>query len=68
MTANNHPNRNWRRVMHAAADDHVAGVRGSDSGAQTPDQIQGLIRAAYVAGYTAGRTSRERNLRTEDRA
>lgn len=64
----NHPNRNWRRVMHAAADDHVADCCGPESGVRTPNEIQALVRAAYIAGYTAGRTSRERNLLTEDQA
>jgi hypothetical protein len=56
----NHPNRNWRRVMDAAAEAHLSGYCWPDGGAHvmTPDELREVLRAAFVAGYTAGRDSR----------
>lgn len=56
----NHPNRNWRRVMHAAADAHLAGYRWPDGGFQmlTPEQLRELLKTAFIAGYESGRGSR----------
>ena len=56
----NHPNRNWRRAMHSAADSHLAGYRwpeGSGAHVMTPDQLREALRAAYMAGYADGRLS-----------
>lgn len=57
---NNHPSRNWRRVMNAAADAHLASYRWPEGGVQVmpPEQLRQILRAAYIAGYTEGRASR----------
>lgn len=49
----NHPNRNWRRVMHSAANEHLAKYRWPEGGVQvmTPDQLREALRTAYLAGY-----------------
>lgn len=55
----NHPNRNWRRTMHEAADAHLAGYRWPEGGVHmmTPEQLREALRTAYLAGYTDGRLS-----------
>ena len=56
----NHPNRNWRRAMHTAADAHLASYRwpdGSGAHVMTSYQLRAALRAAYVAGYTDGRAA-----------
>lgn len=55
----NHPNRNWRRVMHDAALVFLDRYRWPDGGVQmmTADQLRDLMRDAYTAGYAAGRES-----------
>lgn len=59
----NHPNRNWRRVMHAAAEAHLASYRWPDGGVQimTPDDLRALITRAFTTGYEQGRESRSPN-------
>ena len=49
----NHPNRNWRRAMHAAADAHLARYPWPEGGMHmmTPDQLRDALRTAYLAGY-----------------
>lgn len=56
----NHPNRNWRRVMHDAASVFMDRYRWPDGGVQamTPEQLRELLRVAYTTGYAAGRDSR----------
>lgn len=56
----NHPNRNWRRVMHDAALVFLNRYRWPTDGAQmmTPEHLRELLREAYTAGYAAGRESR----------
>lgn len=57
MTA--HPSRNWRRVMHSAADAHLERYPWHDGGAymMTPEQLREALKNAYVAGYTDGRVA-----------
>ena len=53
----NHPNRNWRRVMHTAAEEYLARYRwpeGSGLHAMTPEQLREVLREAHKAGYLAG--------------
>ena len=66
---NNHPSRNWRARMRAAADQWLHDYRqhgygypqpraGSTAPAAvllTPEQLDDLMRAGYVAGYADGR-------------
>lgn len=49
----NHPNRNWRRVMHAGADAHLARYPWPEGGMHmmTPEQLREALRTAYLAGY-----------------
>lgn len=49
----NHPNRNWRRVMHAGADAHLARYPWPEGGVHmmTPEQLRDALRSAYLAGY-----------------
>ena len=56
----NHPGRNWRRVMHAAALVFLDRYRWPADGVQVmaPEQLRELLREAYTTGYTAGRDSR----------
>lgn len=56
----NHPNRNWRRVMHAAADAYVSRYQWPDGGMQAMpvEQLRELLAEAYRAGYEAGRQAR----------
>lgn len=60
----NHPQRNWRRVMHEAASEFLARYRWPDGGVQvmTPEQLRELLltayTTAYTTGYAAGRDSR----------
>lgn len=53
----NHPNRNWRRRMHDAAEEHLARYRwpeGPGLHAMTPEQLREVLREAHKAGYLAG--------------
>ena len=52
-TMTNHPNRNWRRVMHAGADAHLARYPCPEGGVHmmTPEQLRDALRSAYLAGY-----------------
>lgn len=49
----NHPNRNWRRGMHAGADAHLARYPWPEGGVHmmTPEQLRDALRTAYLAGY-----------------
>ena len=54
----NHPNRNWRRRMHAACADWLSRWPWrAEPGARlvTDAELQDLMRQAYYAGYEAGR-------------
>lgn len=55
----NHPNRNWRRAMHLAADAHLSNYRWPEDGLQvmTPEQLRAALRTAYLAGYMDCRLS-----------
>ena len=56
----NHPNRNWRRAMHVAADAPLAGYRwpeGVGAHVMSSEQLRKALRAAYVAGSTDGRAA-----------
>lgn len=55
----NHPNRNWRRVMHTAADAHLARYPWPEGGVpmMTPEQLRDALRTAYLAGYEDCRTA-----------
>jgi hypothetical protein len=55
----NHPNRNWRRAMHAAADAHLDAYRCPEGGVHmmTPEQLRDALRTAYLAGYSDCRLS-----------
>ena len=56
----NHPNRTWRRTMHAAADDHLSGYRWPDGGGShvmSSEELREALRTAYLAGYSDGRLS-----------
>jgi hypothetical protein len=63
----NHPNRNWRRVMHAAADAHLDRYPWNDGGAymMTPEQLRDALRKAYIAGYVEGRVTGARPRSTD---
>ncbi len=57
--SNNHPNRNWRARMQAAADQWLADLialwRQGSGVREFSDRDRELLRAGYVAGYADGR-------------
>ena len=56
----NHPNRNWRRAMHTSADAYLSRCRWPEGGGthvMSSEQLRAALRAAYLAGYTDGRTA-----------
>lgn len=62
----NHPNRNWRARMHAAADQFLESPEGHEAiGPGPPTEMSArrkAARAGYVSGYEAGRQSMRRPL------
>lgn len=58
LRVTNHPNRNWRARMRAAADQWLASVAIPPDGVAhvaTPAQVRQMLRTAYLAGYTDAR-------------
>lgn len=60
---NNHPNRNWRRVMHDAAAQWLSGPASvywqmPVTPGRLPEAIRNRMEEAYNAGYIAGRASK----------
>ena len=54
----NHPNRNWRRLMHEACAAWLARWQWPDgAGVLTAEQLRDVMGQAYRAGYEDGRTS-----------
>jgi hypothetical protein len=54
----NHPNRNWRRVAHEAADAELSRMQWRDEiGALliTQEQLREKLRQWFVLGFDAGR-------------
>ena len=68
----NHPNRNWRARLQAAADqwlesDEAQEITGGPEASPVKRQERREVaRAGYVAGFAAGRASNQRPPRKPD--
>ena len=63
----NHPNRNWRKRLDAAADQWLLTDEAVELAKPEADPVRrrAKLKAAFVFGFTAGRASVQRPARTE---